>query len=89
MLVCRTCWLVQTEDVVPAEALFNNEYAYFSSYSGSWLKHAEAYVADMVDRTSTDVARWHLIPAQDKLFGRIEVLRRLNASVEAVLDGST
>ncbi|MFO1318966.1 MAG: polyphosphate:AMP phosphotransferase [Burkholderiales bacterium] len=49
----------------------------------------ERAVADMVDRTSTDVARWHLIPAQDKLFGRIEVLRRLNASVEAVLDGST
>lgn len=54
VLVCRACWLVQTEDVVSAEALFNNEYAYFSSYSGSWLKHAEAYVADMVDRLALD-----------------------------------
>lgn len=50
VLVCTSCWLVQTEDVVEARALFTEEYAYFSSFSDTWLKHAEAYVAAMVDR---------------------------------------
>lgn len=54
VLVCRTCWLVQTEDVVAADALFNEDYAYFSSYSETWLRHAEAYVAEMVDRLGLD-----------------------------------
>jgi SAM-dependent methyltransferase len=50
VLVCRSCWLVQTGDEVAAEALFNEDYAYFSSFSEYWLRHAEAYVAMMVDR---------------------------------------
>ncbi|MCO7516146.1 class I SAM-dependent methyltransferase [Pseudomonas guariconensis] len=48
--VCEQCWLVQTEDYTRAEQLFDADYAYFSSYSRSWLAHAEAYVADMVER---------------------------------------
>ncbi|MEX0296611.1 methyltransferase domain-containing protein [Pseudomonas putida] len=48
--VCEQCWLVQTEDYTRAEQLFDADYAYFSSYSSSWLAHAEAYVASMVDR---------------------------------------
>lgn len=54
VLVCRACWLVQTEDVVAADALFNEDYAYFSSYSETWLRHAEAYVVKMVDRLGLD-----------------------------------
>ena len=50
VLVCEQCWLVQTEDYAGAEELFDHDYAYFSSVSSSWLKHAEKYVADMVDR---------------------------------------
>ncbi len=50
VLVCQACWLVQTEDAGPAEALFNEDYAYFSSYSETWLRHAEAYVGQMTDR---------------------------------------
>ncbi|HJW73845.1 MAG TPA: class I SAM-dependent methyltransferase [Geothrix sp.] len=50
VLVCTSCWLVQTEDLVAADDLFNDQYAYFSSYSDTWLKHAKAYVASMVDR---------------------------------------
>ncbi len=50
VLVCTRCWLVQTEDVVDAGALFTADYAYFSSYSESWLKHAEDYVRVMVER---------------------------------------
>ena len=50
VLVCSQCWLVQTEDYAGAEELFDADYAYFSSFSTSWLKHAEQYVADMTNR---------------------------------------
>lgn len=40
--VCDRCFLVQVEDVVPAEEIFS-DYAYFSSFSTSWVAHAEAY----------------------------------------------
>lgn len=47
-VVCPGCWLMQTEDVVSREALFTPDYAYFSSYSSTWLEHAAAYVDRMV-----------------------------------------
>ncbi|MDE2060436.1 MAG: methyltransferase domain-containing protein [candidate division NC10 bacterium] len=50
VLVCSHCWLVQTEDYVGAEELFSADYAYFSSYSSTWLKHAEEYVDAVVPR---------------------------------------
>lgn len=50
VLVCKQCWLVQTEDFTGAEELFDAEYAYFSSFSDTWLKHAETYVAEMERR---------------------------------------
>lgn len=53
LLVCENCWLVQTEDHAGREALFTQNYAYFSSYSSTWLAHAQHYVSEMV-------ARFHL-----------------------------
>jgi SAM-dependent methyltransferase len=50
LLVCESCWLVQTEDHAGREALFTDEYAYFSSFSTSWLAHAERYVLEMSKR---------------------------------------
>jgi len=50
LLVCETCWLVQTEDHAGREALFTDDYAYFSSFSSSWLAHSQAYVAAMRTR---------------------------------------
>lgn len=47
--VCHECFLVQLNEYVRAEEIFT-EYAYFSSYSSSWLKHAEDYVAMISDR---------------------------------------
>ncbi len=47
---CTQCWLVQTEDYAHFSELFSGDYAYFSSFSSSWLKHAERYVAEMVQR---------------------------------------
>lgn len=41
--VCEECWLVQTEDFVQRHTLFTSNYAYFSSTSTSWVKHAKDY----------------------------------------------
>lgn len=50
VLVCSSCRLVQTEDLCAADELFGEDYTYFSSFSTSWLRHAERYVGDMVGR---------------------------------------
>src|SRR5690348_18422415 len=47
--VCDRCWLVQLEAYVGGEEIFT-DYAYFSSYSTSWLAHAEKYVGAMTER---------------------------------------
>lgn len=47
--VCEKCYLVQLDAYVSAEHIFT-EYAYFSSYSDSWLKHAARYVDMIVPR---------------------------------------
>lgn len=49
-LVCENCWLVQTEDYAGREALFTQDYAYFSSFSITWLDHAKRYVGQMIER---------------------------------------
>lgn len=49
-LVCRECRLVQTRDMLAPEEIFRADYAYFSSHSSSWLKHANSYVEKMVAR---------------------------------------
>jgi hypothetical protein len=48
--VCDRCLLVQVDDVVPADEIFSAEYAYFSSYSATWLAHCEAYARMARDR---------------------------------------
>lgn len=60
VLVCTECWLVQTEDYAGADELFSADYAYFSSFSTTWLKHAEQYVADMVQRFALN-ANSHIV----------------------------
>jgi hypothetical protein len=52
VLVCDECFLVQTEDFSRAENLFTDEYAYFSSFSSSWLDHAQKYVSEMITQFS-------------------------------------
>ena len=46
-VVCSDCFLVQVEEYVSGKEIFCGEYAYFSSYSDSWLAHAARYV-DMI-----------------------------------------
>lgn len=54
VLVCEQCWLVQTEDYAKRDALFTSDYAYFSSYSTTWLAHAKQYVGKMISRFELD-----------------------------------
>lgn len=44
--VCEHCWLMQLSEYVKPEGIFT-EYAYFSSYSDSWVDHARRYAEDM------------------------------------------
>jgi hypothetical protein len=51
--VCERCFLVQLEEFVAPEEIFT-EYAYFSSFSDSWLRHAEDYVEMTTKRFGLD-----------------------------------
>jgi SAM-dependent methyltransferase len=48
--VCSDCLLVQLEEVEAPTEIFNSEYAYFSSYSPSWLAHAQSYTEMMIPK---------------------------------------
>jgi 2-polyprenyl-3-methyl-5-hydroxy-6-metoxy-1,4-benzoquinol methylase len=52
--VCHECFLVQLEEYVRPEAIFDDRYRYYSSYSDSWVEHARRYVDAVVDRFSLD-----------------------------------
>ena len=54
--VCDACFLVQLGEVVALEKLFNNQYAYFSSYSTSWLEHAREFAINSVKRLHLNAA---------------------------------
>ncbi len=53
--VCERCFLVQLEEYVKPADIFT-EYAYFSSYSDSWLRHAGRYVDRITERLALDAA---------------------------------
>ncbi|MEM9410305.1 MAG: class I SAM-dependent methyltransferase [Planctomycetota bacterium] len=47
--VCEKCWLVQVHEHVSGEDIFSH-YAYFSSFSSSWLEHCSLYVDSISER---------------------------------------
>src|SRR5215204_3937022 len=49
-LVCSRCFLVQLEEFESPAQIFSDDYAYFSSYSSSWVEHARQYVEMAVER---------------------------------------
>jgi SAM-dependent methyltransferase len=57
--VCARCFLVQVEEYVRPERIFD-DYAYFSSYSDAWLRHAQSYTDMIVSRLSLD-AQSHVV----------------------------
>jgi SAM-dependent methyltransferase len=48
--VCDRCFLAQVTENPPAAEIFDSNYTYFSSYSRSWLEHAERFAAIAVER---------------------------------------
>jgi SAM-dependent methyltransferase len=55
-LVCAKCFLVQLEEFETPEQIFSEDYAYYSSYSSSWLEHSERYAEQMIERLSLDAS---------------------------------
>ena len=51
-----------------------------------WPEYEQA-ICDMVDRTSTEIAPWTLVEANDKNYARIKILKTLCAKIEAALQG--
>ena len=54
IFVCSNCKLVQIDEYKKSSDISDNDYAYFSSYSTSWLAHAKDYVDSMTERLSLD-----------------------------------
>lgn len=50
VFVCEQCWLVQVDEFKKFDEIFSADYAYFSSFSRTWLKHCETYVEKMSAR---------------------------------------
>ena len=56
LFVCERCYLVQIEEHKKSEEIFDEHYPYFSSYSSSWLTHAETYARMIIDRLSLNAS---------------------------------
>ena len=50
VFTCHNCFLVQIDEYKKSGDIFNSDYAYFSSYSTSWLQHAKRYTEAMTQR---------------------------------------
>ena len=50
VMVCEKCFLVQVDEYKKSSDIFNSEYAYFSSFSTSWLAHSKKYTEMMIAR---------------------------------------
>ncbi len=50
VVVCEGCWLAQTTETPPADAIFSHDYAYLSSWSAGWVDHARRYATAMTAR---------------------------------------
>ena len=56
LYVCDNCFLVQIKEYKKSGEIFNEDYAYFSSFSTTWLEHAKKYVDMITARLGLDVA---------------------------------
>ncbi|MEO8003030.1 MAG: class I SAM-dependent methyltransferase, partial [Arenimonas sp.] len=54
LFTCRNCFLVQVDEVQKHDQIFSSDYLYFSSFSRSWLQHAENYVNRAIERFGMD-----------------------------------
>jgi len=56
VFVCEKCFLVQIGEYKQSDEIFNKDYAYFSSYSKTWLDHAKKYVDMITERLQLNAA---------------------------------
>ena len=56
LFVCENCFLVQIDEYKKSSEIFNRDYAYFSSYSKTWLEHAKKYVNMIIARLGLNAA---------------------------------
>ena len=80
VLVCESCWLVQTEDFTRADEVFHSEYAYFSGYSSTWVDHCRSFAAQIGERLALDSGSMVVEVASNdgtllKEFGKFETAR--------------
>lgn len=54
VFTCGNCRLVQVDEIERHDALFSDDYVYFSSYSSTWVDHAKRYVDFAIDRLTLD-----------------------------------
>lgn len=54
LFVCEKCFLVQIDEYKESDEIFNDKYAYFSSFSNTWLEHSRRYVEMIVDKLKLD-----------------------------------
>jgi polyphosphate:AMP phosphotransferase len=94
-LVVVKFWLAisKTEQLVRFRAREKTPFKRYKITRDDWRnrKKWDAYeraVCDMVDRTSTDLARWYLVEANDKRWARVRILETICATVERALAAS-
>lgn len=63
--VCTRCWLVQLPEYRTDGELFTDDYAYFSSYSTSWLAHVKQYAQIMVKKFGLDKTKLVIEPGSN------------------------
>ena len=80
--VCDNCFLVQVEEYVSGVEIFGGEYAYFSSYSTSWLEHAKKFADEITERLKLDLLicpRLKLTPMNQTMpYGEIIFLENIS-----------
>ena len=58
LYVCDKCFLVQIDEYKKSDDIFNKEYAYFSSFSKTWLENSTKYVDMITDRLGLSTASY-------------------------------
>ena len=77
--ICQQCFLVQLPEFESPEHIFS-DYAYFSSYSESWLQHAAAYTDLMINRFSVD-SKWNVVEIASNDGGFLQYFKAKNIPV--------
>ena len=58
ILVCKECFLVQTQDCISEKKLFGKDYPYYSSYSNYWLQHAKQLTEKCIKKFKLDNSKF-------------------------------